>query len=262
VVHFNDIQTPYVLRPGTALQIPKVANQSTQVAAIGKSGWIVPDREVKQTQAARSIAEKASVTRPMANEQLAPPAPRAAKVVAPSPVAEKPAEKPVQVASLPSKDVTQDIEGQIIPKAELPPLPKKRYSIKNPPTRSGRVFGWPAEGKILSGFGKKKSGFQNDGINVALKPGTAIRASENGVVSYVGNEMRSFGNLILISHSDGYVTTYGHLAETWVRKGDPVLKGDVIGVVGATGDVDTTQLHFEIRKHGKAKNPKTLLASR
>ena len=262
VVHFNDMQSPYVLRPGAALQIPKTTGQGTQVAAIGNSGWIVPEREVVQTPRARSIAEKASVSRSVANEQLAPPAPRAAKVAVPVSVPETAAEKPVQLASLPKKQVMQDIGGEIIPKAELPPLPKKRYSIKHPPTRAGREFAWPAIGKILSNFGKKQSGFQNDGINISLKPGTPIRAAENGVVSYVGNEMRSFGNLILVSHSDGYVTTYGHLGETWVKKGDPVLKGDVIGVAGATGDVDSTQLHFEIRKNGKAKNPKTLLASR
>lgn len=108
---------------------------------------------------------------------------------------------------------------------------------------------------MISWYGKKDSGYHNDGVNIRVKEGTPIRASENGVVSYVGNEMRSFGNLILVSHADGYVTAYGHTKKSAVSKGEAVKKGDIIAYAGSSGNVTESQLHFEIRKRGRAVNP-------
>ncbi|MBE7637675.1 peptidoglycan DD-metalloendopeptidase family protein [Sneathiella sp. P13V-1] len=267
VLHFNQIASLNSLQPGTALRIPSDIDQgTTRVASIGNSGWVVPkaqeEPKISSTpQGKTDWASKAGVAK---SELAAPPV--VAPAPAPKPIVravEPPAPSPKEtvVASLP-KETPIVLGGDAIPTAELPPLPRNKYSIKHPPARAGKIFGWPAQGPLLSSFGKKDSGLQNDGINIKLNPGTPIHAAENGIVSYVGNEMRSFGNLVLISHADGYVTTYGHLGEAWVKKGDQVLKGDVIGVAGATGDVDRAQLHFEIRKNGRAKNPTLHLAQR
>lgn len=121
--------------------------------------------------------------------------------------------------------------------------------------RSASKFSWPLRGKILSGYGAKNNGLFNDGINIAAALGTSVKAAENGVVAYAGNEVKGMGNLIIIQHSDGWMTIYAHLDSMSVKRGVRVNVGSVIGRVGKTGKVDSPQLHFEIRKGTKAYNP-------
>ena len=70
------------------------------------------------------------------------------------------------------------------------------------------------------GFGPKPSGQQNDGINVAVPEGTPIKAAEDGVVAYAGNELKGYGNLVLVRHANGYVTAYAHASELMVKRDD------------------------------------------
>lgn len=121
--------------------------------------------------------------------------------------------------------------------------------------RSSNKFSWPVRGKVLSQYGAKNGGLFNDGINISAQQGTAVRASENGVVAYAGNEVKGMGNLIIIQHSDGWMTVYAHLDSMSVRRGTRVGVGDVIGKIGKTGKVGKPQLHFEIRKGTKAYDP-------
>ena len=119
------------------------------------------------------------------------------------------------------------------------------------PVRAGNAsmsFRWPAKGRIIAGFGPKTNGQSNDGINIALPEGTPIKAAEDGVVAYAGNELKGYGNLVLVRHVDGYVTAYAHAKELLVKRGDPIKRGQTIARSGQTGNVDAPQLHFEIRK--------------
>ncbi len=100
----------------------------------------------------------------------------------------------------------------------------------------------------------------NDGINIEAAAGTQIRAAENGVVVYAGNELRGFGNLLLIKHADGWTTAYAHADTLLVRRGDRVNRGQAIATVGRTGNVDRPQLHFEIRKGPRPVDPRNELA--
>jgi murein DD-endopeptidase MepM/ murein hydrolase activator NlpD len=75
-----------------------------------------------------------------------------------------------------------------------------------------------------------------------------VVAVDSGVVTYAGNELRGFGNLILIKHDDGWITAYAHTDELLVKRGDEVKKGQTIAKVGATGNVREPQLHFEMRR--------------
>lgn len=125
-------------------------------------------------------------------------------------------------------------------------------------------FEWPVRGRVLSEFGANAGGERNDGINISADYGTPIRAAEDGVVSYSGNELRGYGNLALLKHDNGYVTAYAHAERFVVRQGDHVMRGQVIGYVGSSGDVRKPQLHFEIRRgaHGeKPVNPRPLLGA-
>lgn len=123
------------------------------------------------------------------------------------------------------------------------------------------TFVWPLTGRVISDFGTESNGERNDGINIAAQPGTPIRAAAAGTISYAGNELRGYGNLILIKHDDGYVTAYAHAERITVQRGDTVTKGQIIAYAGSTGDVTSPQLHFEIRHGVQPVNPRSLLVA-
>jgi murein DD-endopeptidase MepM/ murein hydrolase activator NlpD len=117
------------------------------------------------------------------------------------------------------------------------------------------LFYWPVRGRILSVFGAAAGGTHNDGINIAAPAGTVVNAAENGTVAYAGNELRGFGNLLLVKHADGWVTAYAHNEVLLVKVGDKIRRGQPIARVGASGGVAEPQLHFELRRGTKAVDP-------
>ena len=149
----------------------------------------------------------------------------------------------VKTAAQPKEKISSD------PTQKLPKLT----------ARSSSKFSWPVQGKVLSHYGAKSGGLFNDGINIAAARGTAVKAAENGVIAYAGNEVKGMGNLIIIQHSGGWMTVYAHMDSMSVRRGAKVSVGQKIGTVGETGKVDQPQLHFEIRKGTKAYNPSSYL---
>jgi len=134
-------------------------------------------------------------------------------------------------------------------------LPKPIAALPTPPKKTGRGFVWPVEGKVISTYGSKDNGLYNDGINIGAEAGTTVRAVENGVVAYSGNELRAFGNLLLIEHEGGWVSAYAHNDVLLVSRGDKVEKGQPIARVGRSGSVTVPQLHFELRKNKRAVDP-------
>jgi murein DD-endopeptidase MepM/ murein hydrolase activator NlpD len=129
------------------------------------------------------------------------------------------------------------------------------------PEEEANSFRWPVKGRIISRFGSKPSGTRNEGINIAVPEGTSVRAAESGVIAYAGNELKGYGNLILIRHEGGWVTAYAHNKQLFVKRGDTVRRGDVIAKAGQTGSVDSPQLHFELRKGATAVDPLKYLTS-
>jgi murein DD-endopeptidase MepM/ murein hydrolase activator NlpD len=138
-----------------------------------------------------------------------------------------------------------------------PEKPAAVDSVKG--TEGTPSFHWPVRGPVIAGFGPRPDGQRNDGINIAVPENTPIEAAKDGVVVYSGNELKSFGNLVLVRHANEYVTAYAHVKELRVKQGDQVKAGDLIGVSGQTGDVDTPQIHFEIRKASAPVDPMPLL---
>lgn len=133
------------------------------------------------------------------------------------------------------------------------------YTYKQPSTKRKQKFAWPVKGQVISNFGPIAKGRNNDGINIKTAKGTPIKAADSGTIAYAGNELKGFGNLILIKHNDGWVTAYAHADKITVRKGQKVVKGATIGTVGTSGGVSTPQLHFETRAGKKALNPRAYL---
>lgn len=139
------------------------------------------------------------------------------------------------------------------PATAKPVEPVQQAAIASAPSASG--FVWPVQGKIISKFGTTSDGLRNDGINIAAPAGAPVIAAADGTVAYAGNQLRGFGNLVLIRHANGLITAYAHNQSLLVQKGDKVKRGATIARVGATGNVSKPQLHFEIRKGEEPVDP-------
>lgn len=147
-----------------------------------------------------------------------------------------------------------------LPPDEPQPTPRQpTAAVPTPPPLADGRFVWPVSGRIVAYYGPQGDGRHNDGINIVVPTGTPVRAAENGVVAYAGNELRGFGNLVLIKHADGWVTAYAHNQSLAVVKGDVVARGQLIAHAGASGNVGEPQVHFEVRKGTSALDPLTVL---
>ncbi|MBN8827332.1 MAG: M23 family metallopeptidase [Sphingobacteriia bacterium] len=125
--------------------------------------------------------------------------------------------------------------------------------------KTNEKFVWPVKGKVINGFGNQPDGTKNDGVIVAAPHGTAIKAIDNGLVVYAGDDIVDFGHMVIIKHSNNMYSTYAHQSKIMVHKGDEVRKGQVIGKVGASGTVSFPQLYFSIRKGKKVLDPIRLI---
>jgi murein DD-endopeptidase MepM/ murein hydrolase activator NlpD len=146
-----------------------------------------------------------------------------------------PADRPIVPAALAPAIRTEQAEAA------------RRAAQVRPPALSGDGFLWPVRGRLASGFGEKPNGARNDGINIAAAEGTAVLAAENGIVVYAGDELPGYGNMLLLRHAGEYTTAYAHARELLVGVGATVTRGQKIATVGATGAVESPQLHFELR---------------
>ncbi|BCM84599.1 hypothetical protein mvi_30600 [Methylobacterium indicum] len=151
--------------------------------------------------------------------------------------------KPVKVAALPEKA------------PEPAPAPAPAVAPAAPDPQS--TFRWPARGRVINGYGS--SG--NEGINIAVPEGTPVKAAEEGTVAYAGSDVKGYGKLVLVRHANGYVSAYAHNGEIDVRPGEKVKRGQTIAKSGASGNVTSPQLHFEIRKGATPVDPMPHLAS-
>lgn len=119
-------------------------------------------------------------------------------------------------------------------------------------------FIWPVKGKIMREFGIKGT-TKHDGIGISAPKGTPIRASDSGKVLYSGDEIRGYGNIVIIKHGQGFITVYAHNQRNTVSEGMRVARGQIIGRVGNTGRASAPHLYFEIRKNNRPIDPRRLL---
>lgn len=251
MARLNNLPEPFVLRSGQILRLPspqpKLEEEfaasavpsalSSEVTAVGplrvpsveSEVLAAPAYEGAASQTVSPVTTSASVTASSTGFPPQPSAKPAGAVVVPN--------VPAQAAQVQTASV---VTPSIAPKI---------------PARASGKFMRPVDGKIISGYGPKDDGLHNDGINIKAPKGTAVRAAENGVVAYTGSGMSGYGNLVLIRHADRYMTAYAHMDKMLVKKGDTVKVGQTIGTVGSTGGVDSSQLHFEVRKGTQAIDP-------
>lgn len=231
----NNLSAPFALYSGQKLKVPDLhvfantgvetkKSEKTQVAKTAKNETLKPD---KKTQANNNTQPKKSTADTSKQKE----------------------QTKIKKTAEPKTKMQEKQKISSDPNKKLPKIA----------ARSSSKFSWPVRGKILSHFGSKSNGLFNDGINIGASHGTAVMSAENGVVAYAGNEVKGMGNLVIIQHSDGWMTVYAHMNSLSVRRGTKVSVGQKIGTVGQTGKVDKPQLHFEIRKGTKAYNPSSYL---
>jgi len=238
LARLNDLQAPYLLQPGQELRLPSQARVTAQREAYERqeAEAEVASRVIVSNGAAveREVLEVPAVVKSGGGvpQPEAKPADGGSVVVARKPVAKKGVVK--------AKGVKKSTSSAV-------------------PKRSSSKFKKPIAGRVISGYGPKKGGLHNDGINIKAPRGTSVAAAENGVVVYSGNDLKGTGNLILVRHSDRWMSAYAHLENKLVKRGDVIKRGQQIGTVGSTGSVDSPQLHFELRRGTKALNPSVYL---
>ncbi|MBR0716197.1 LysM peptidoglycan-binding domain-containing M23 family metallopeptidase [Bradyrhizobium liaoningense] len=252
---------PVAAKPVAALSSTHFVNRGDTLASIARKN------HVSVAELARANGLEPSAKLKLGTKLTVPggkTAALAAPAAAPAPVAAAPVAAALQppaaapapamkVAALPAPQqsarlaqATTNIEEK--PAAEAPA--KAAETTGALPT-----FRWPVRGKVVTGYGAKTNGKSNDGINVAVPEGTPVKAAEDGVVAYSGNELKGYGNLILVRHSNGYVTAYAHASELMVKRGDTIKRGQIIAKSGQSGEVASPQLHFEIRKGSNPVDP-------
>lgn len=247
VARQNNLQAPYKLIAGQVLRMPSM-NAAEQLAAPRMSNAQLAQAGASGSRS-QPVGRTAQAGYPVHNPEHVLRAPNA----------------PSQSGAQSGASGSQSRPEAELNIATLPPLEKDPVSrpVKisaTPPARAAGKFLQPVEGKIISGYGPKADGLHNDGINIQAARGTPVKAAENGVVVYVGNELKGSGNLILIRHDGGYFTAYAHMEGFTVQRGATVQRGQIIGRVGSTGAVSSPQLHFELRKGAQAIDPKGMIS--
>jgi murein DD-endopeptidase MepM/ murein hydrolase activator NlpD len=282
ILKANGYKGPRALQPGQQLIIPPravaaapavVAPKAVAVAApvaAAPSVHIVNRGDTLMSIAHRNhvpVAELAKANGIEANSKLKlgqkinVPGARSAAAPAAAPPAQVATAQPGAVAAPATKMAAVEPAKEKARLAQATTTPEAAAAVTESPVKTAEATGalptfrWPVRGRVVTGYGAKTNGKSNDGINVAVPEGTPVKAAEDGVVAYSGNELKGYGNLILVRHSNGYVTAYAHASELLVKRGETIKRGQVIAKSGQSGEVGSPQLHFEIRKGSSPVDP-------
>ncbi len=272
IVRINALKRPYRLRVGQRLRL-RGASASRSSGASHSSHYVVRRgdsvaRIAKRHRITRRALIRANGLKPpyklKVGRKLSLPghdasSRRAAKRRQPSLQRTRPVIRRSNARSTKGLEVRRQVAGAVLRGSGVA---TKRAKIGKPPAMSGRGFAWPVRGRIVGRFGSYPGGLRNDGVNIAARAGSLVRAAENGVVAYAGSGVEGFGELLLIKHSGGWITAYAHNERFLVHRGQRVRRGQAIAKVGSTGAVIRPQLHFEIRKRKRPIDPLSKLPSR
>jgi murein DD-endopeptidase MepM/ murein hydrolase activator NlpD len=281
ILQANGYKGPRALSPGQQLIIPRQtasaaapalappASKPAAVAAAAPSVHVVNPGDTLMGIARRNNVPVSALARANNLDQSAklrlgmkltvPGAKSAAIAPASQPVAAAPAQ-PVaapatRMAAVGGQPQSARLAQATTNVAEEKPVAEAASVKPSEATGALPTFRWPVRGKVITSYGAKTNGKSNDGINLAVPEGTPIKAAEDGVVAYSGNELKGYGNLVLVRHSNGYVTAYAHASELMVKRGDTIKRGQIIAKSGQSGEVGSPQLHFEIRKGSSPVDP-------
>ena len=287
ILQANGYKGPRALSPGQSLIIPRQSAAAAPVAAPVPAAAPKPVSSVVTTPASThvvnrgdtlmsvarankvSVADLARANNLPANSllklgsRLAVPSTKSVVAAAPAAIAAPVAVAAAPVATRVAAAVPEPVQKVRMATTTTPP--EVAAAAPESPVKAAEATGalptfrWPVRGRVITSYGAKTNGKSNDGINVAVPEGTPVKAAEDGVVAYSGNELKGYGNLILVRHSNGYVTAYAHASELMVKRGETIKRGQIIAKSGQSGEVGSPQLHFEIRKGSSPVDPLSFL---
>jgi murein DD-endopeptidase MepM/ murein hydrolase activator NlpD len=291
IIAANHLQPPYTVKVGSRLAIPEAdgapasmaagsAPAPQHVAAIpltppapAQSEPTAPQAAVEAPQSLMPVASpppqpKQAALPPQQQAALTPPASKTLPDIVPldgppAKDAAAPAQPPRQAVAEPPPAPPPTASGApsvLAPRNAAAALPLPGEVSAEPVVASAGRFAWPVQGRVLAGYGAASNGGRNDGINIASPRGTPVRSIDTGTVAYVGNEVKGYGNLVLVKHDNGWISAYAHLDDPLVKVGQKIASGQVIGKVGTTGGVGEPQLHFELRRGKQPVDPREFLA--
>ncbi len=259
----NNIEPPYILYPGEVLRIPDdvpVPSRRPEIiqTALPPVEKAAPsDEPVWKRQAAPSPQVDGERYVVASGESLALIAVRRGltlgDLVAANNLKPPYRIKPGQVLIIPAKENEWE-------RSRLETNSETASSMPPPPPLSGEGFIWPVEGDLIGSFEQNSVKGRSGGVTIAARKGTAVRASDSGIVAYAGEAVSGYGRMVMLRHAEGYVTLYAHNDVILVDEGDVVRRGQQIAEVGDSGDVTESQLHFEIRKGKAPIDPAKILA--
>ena len=247
VIALNNLKFPYPIYPGDKIKIVKDKNKKSE-----KNPQLALDSKAKKENNIKPSEEKAKEIVEKKNSKEI----------------EKYGFKPSEVRALElakrndssrtAQNIINPSKNEIVETKLSINKPIDKDSIKKIANKTNR-FSWPVRGEVISKFGPKSAGLYNDGINIKAKDGQAVSSSEDGIVAYVGSELKGYGNLVIVKHSGGWISAYAHLKNSAVAIGQKISKGQKIGNVGNSGKVKFPQLYFGLRKGRDAVNPENYL---
>ncbi len=267
LIRANGLSPPFIIQPGQWLVLPTAARHAVRrgdtLVGIARRYEVNPNdiARINGLEPPFLIRIGQSLRLPSgarAGEAPGLRVPGAGQTVVVSRAPQGSNDRSVSSSPVPSSKAPEIKRQSTSRQAAAPREPGTKQSAVSSPAR--KRFLWPVRGKVISAFGAKKKGLFNDGINIAASRGSAVRAAGPGTVAYVGNELRGFGNLVLIRHGGGWISAYAHVEGLAVQRGQQVKAGTKIARVGTSGNVVDPQLHFELRKGKRAVDPIPLLS--
>ena len=263
VAEANHLSPPYRILVGQALIIPGGGQPGSLGPSVAMATPPTPSTQAP-IGAPPTPPEPASILpipldRPPPASSIAPPAAAVPPVVALTPPVSPPSPR-TENPSSPKGSAPDPTSSAGEPVHQPSAAPGPTASAEPPPASLSGIFLWPVRGHVLENYGAGPDGTHNDGINIAAARGAPVQAADAGVVAYAGNELRGYGNLILIKHPNGWISAYAHCDLILVKTGQKVARGQVIARVGSTGNVSEPQLHFELRRGKHPVDPRDYLA--
>lgn len=243
LAEINDFSVNAPIRPGQKIVLPKGFKDNGPIMVA-----TAPPAPSVSLAAPLRPTTPASPPPPTYSAPVPPPPPAQAQVPPPRPTPyNAPQATPPGQAAPPTQSAQAARPAPSAPAPAGPVIERATASAAQVRAAGAGKFVWPVKGRVLSGFGSKPDGQRNDGINIAAAMNTPVKAAAAGEVIYAGDVLKEYGNLVLIQHTDGFVTAYGHLAKINVKMKEKVSQNQEIGEVGQSGGVSQPQLHFETR---------------
>jgi murein DD-endopeptidase MepM/ murein hydrolase activator NlpD len=249
----NEFSQPQELKSGTIIKVPvKQLAQPKTLATELKTAGLKTESALDETRRLMqpTEAEKNTPEQPLAQPKMASKQAKATSI------------QTAKAEELTEAEDSVVISKTSIAKPNMADINAKRGQIDKIAAKT-RGLAWPVRGgDVIRRFGQQGDGVTHAGINISVPANTAVVAADVGKVLYANGGLKTYGNLVLIQHSNGMTTAYAHNNALLVKKGEMVKKGQVVALSGNSGNVDKPQLHFEIRRNAQAVDPMRVLASR